>query len=565
LAGDRGRLDLLCDAFLSDRHELRSRILARMRQDGIPVEDIIDVVLPEVARSAGQRWMDDDISFADVTIVTARLQETVRALGRVPRGAYPARLEDKVETAQARPRVLLIIPRTEEHTMGAFVVADQIRRNGCEVDIAMDVHARQVAEMVRKTRYHMVGITAAGRRSLASAKELVDTIRASVTRVTPIVLGGSVVEGVASLKAMTGVDYVVCDASAALKACGLLERTELRRMRRHKTAAWAGRVTREPDMNTRGSDFWDQPSAPQIGPEQFSEIVTTAADLAIVLDTEGTVKSVITNPLNPTLGRLDHWKDRDIREFMADDSLAKLETQLDRVSRGPEGQGRLDRGQSFRQRELGIPDPLHDPQDRQSRHHPDAGRDLRPIAELQHRLVKAQLALEKDYETHRDYETRYRVVLEATRDAFALVDVATGRDLDINTAAARLLGDDPDALAGSAFAQEFDGRRRGEFIEGLVLAAADEAMGQVTAQARRSKTDVSIEPIVFRAAGDKVLLCRIEASETAETVLRTCRKTLSQLYRDGPDAMVFTDANGDDPLRQRGVPEPRRMPVNSSM
>jgi methanogenic corrinoid protein MtbC1 len=225
--GIEGRLDLLCDAFLSDRHELRSRILARMRQDGIPVEDIIDVVLPEVARSAGQRWMDDDISFADVTIVTARLQETVRALGRVPRGAYPARLEDKVETAQARPRVLLIIPRTEEHTMGAFVVADQIRRNGCEVDIAMDVHARQVAEMVRKTRYHMVGITAAGRRSIASAKELVDTIRASVTRVTPIVLGGSVVEGVASLKAMTGVDYVVCDASAALKACGLLERKEL--------------------------------------------------------------------------------------------------------------------------------------------------------------------------------------------------------------------------------------------------------------------------------------------------------------------------------------------------
>jgi hypothetical protein len=72
--------------------------LARMRQEGIPVEDIIDVVLPEVARSAGQRWMDDEISFADVTIVTARLQETVRAFGRVPRGGY-RHAEDKVETA----------------------------------------------------------------------------------------------------------------------------------------------------------------------------------------------------------------------------------------------------------------------------------------------------------------------------------------------------------------------------------------------------------------------------------------------------------------------------------
>jgi transcriptional regulator PpsR len=49
---------------------------------------------------------------------------------------------------------------------------------------------------------------------------------------------------------------------------------------------------------------------------------------------------------------------------------------------------------------------------------------------------------------------------------------------------------------------------------------------------------------VFRAAGDKVLLCRIEAAETAETVAADLSKTLSQLYRDGPDAMVFTDGSG---------------------
>jgi transcriptional regulator PpsR len=297
-------------------------------------------------------------------------------------------------------------------------------------------------------------------------------------------------------------------------------------------------------MNTRGSDFWDQPSAPQIGPEQFSEIVTTAADLAIVLDTEGTVKSVITNPLNPTLGRLDHWKDRDIREFMAEDSLTKLETQLEAYREGQKAKAEAIEVNHYDNAnwEFPIRYTIH------KTGNPDIilmlGRDLRPIAELQHRLVKAQLALEKDYETHRDYETRYRVVMEATRDAFVLVDVASGRIVDLNTAAGQLLGDDPDTLAGSAFAQEFDGRRRGEFIEGLVLAAADEALGQVTAQARRSKTEVTIDPIVFRAAGDKVLLCRIEASSSAETVTADLSRTLSQLYRDGPDAMVFTDANG---------------------
>jgi methanogenic corrinoid protein MtbC1 len=183
------RLGLLCDAFCRNV-KTRHAILARMRKEGVSVEDIVDVVLPEVARNAGRLWMEDEISFADVTIVTARLQETVRALGRVRRD-NPA--EDRAgafgstssSSLNARKRVLLIIPRPEEHTFGAFVVADQIRRHGFEVDIAMDLHPRQVAEKVRKTRYHMVGITASGRRSLASAKELVEIIKTFATRVTP--------------------------------------------------------------------------------------------------------------------------------------------------------------------------------------------------------------------------------------------------------------------------------------------------------------------------------------------------------------------------------------------
>ncbi len=297
-------------------------------------------------------------------------------------------------------------------------------------------------------------------------------------------------------------------------------------------------------MNTRGSDFWDQPSAPPIGPEQFNEIVTTAADLAIVLDLEGTVKSVITNPLNPTLGQLDHWKGRDIREFMADDSLAKLDSQLAAWRAG--GKPKVDAIEVNHFDNANWEFPIRYTIHRTNR--PDTilmlGRDLRPIAELQHRLVKAQLALEKDYETHRDYETRYRVLMEAARDAFALVDVASGRILDLNTAAAEILGGEPDALAGSAFTQEFDGRRRAEFIDDLAAAATDEAVGLVQVRTRRSRRDVAIHPTIFRAAGDRVLLCRIEAAGAADSMGAELSHVLARLYRDGPDAMIFTDAQG---------------------
>jgi len=297
-------------------------------------------------------------------------------------------------------------------------------------------------------------------------------------------------------------------------------------------------------MNIFGSDFLDQPSTPAIGPEQFNEIVKTAADLAIVLDTGGTVKSVIVNPLNPTLGRLDHWKDRDIREFTAEDSLSKLEKQLEAYRTGQKAAVPSIEVNHFDNAnwEFPIRYTLH------QTGNPDIilmlGRDLRPIAELQHRLVKAQLALEKDYETHRDYETRYRVIMEASRDALVLVDVATGRIVDLNGAAAQVLGGDADTLTGGAFAQEFDGRRRGEFIEALVLAAGDDASAAMRAKTRRGKLDTVIHPIVFRAAGDKSLLCRIEPAQNAETVAVELSSTLVQLFREGPDAIVITDALG---------------------
>ena len=307
--------------------------------------------------------------------------------------------------------------------------------------------------------------------------------------------------------------------------------------------AWIG-FRKMDRMNSRGTDFWDQPSAPTIWPEQFNEIVTTAADLALVLDTGGTVKSVIVNPLNPTIGRLDHWKDRDIRDFMAEDSLSKLEAQLDAHRHGKKTAvdaievNHLDNANW----EFPIRYTVH------KTSNPDIilmlGRDLRPIAELQHRLVKAQLALEKDYETHRDYETRYRVIMEAVRDAMVLVDVSSGRIVDLNSAAARMLGTETEALTGSAFTQEFEGRRRGEFIESLVQAASDEAGSSVMAKTRRGKLDVVLHPIVFRAAGDKSLLCRVESAKTVETVAVELSKTLAQLYREGPDAIVITDAHG---------------------
>ncbi|PWK61553.1 cobalamin B12-binding domain-containing protein [Roseicyclus mahoneyensis] len=209
------KLEQLLEAFLSSDEDKRHDMLMRLRQDGVPIGDIIDHILPAVARIMGERWAADQISFAHVTIGTARLQEAVRVLG------WHDKTRQRV--AETAPVILLIIPKPEHHTLGAFVLADQWRRMGFRVDIAIDQHPRQIADMLRKRRYVMIGITAAGRRTLASARELVDTIRLTAARATPIFVGGAVLDRDIDVLAITGADHVARDAGSALRVCGLVD------------------------------------------------------------------------------------------------------------------------------------------------------------------------------------------------------------------------------------------------------------------------------------------------------------------------------------------------------
>ena len=67
------------------------------------------------------------------------------------------------------------------------------------------------------------------------------------------------------------------------------------------------------------------------------------------------------------------------------------------------------------------------------------GRNLQVVADLQARLNEAQQARERDYWKLRDIETRYRAVLEASRDAVVLVRPANLRVVEANAEALRAL------------------------------------------------------------------------------------------------------------------------------
>jgi methanogenic corrinoid protein MtbC1 len=207
------RLERLVNAFVSPDEDLRHEMLLRLREYGVPIDSILDEIIPAVARRMGALWASDQMTFAHVTFGAGRLQEAVRALEW-----HDRRRRHPPEDA---PVILLIIPRCEHHTLGAFVLADQWRRMGFRVDVAIDQHPSQIAAMLRNSNYVMIGITAAGRRTLASARELVDMIRCTQSRVVPISIGGVILGRDIDVLAITGADHVARDARSALRQCGL--------------------------------------------------------------------------------------------------------------------------------------------------------------------------------------------------------------------------------------------------------------------------------------------------------------------------------------------------------
>lgn len=294
-------------------------------------------------------------------------------------------------------------------------------------------------------------------------------------------------------------------------------------------------------MSRREEVSWSSGSDLIVPKERFGEVLAAAADIVISVDAGGTVQSILTNQNDRHLGCLDHWVGRDLREFLTEECHPKLDSVLSGVL-GVESPRTVELNHidnanwefpiRYSVFSVGDGGPIL-----------MVGRDLGPIAEVQQQLVRIQLELERDYETQREAETWFRVLMGRSRDAFVFVDAKSGRIEDMSEAASALLGVGAEAVKGASFFQEFEDRRRAEFLDSL-NAAAGTGASPLDAISRRTRTPLKIYSTLFRAAGRMILLCRLEANARSETVGEELGRNLRSLYDRTFDAVVFTDARG---------------------
>lgn len=205
----------LCEALVSDSDAAHQVAVAQLMANGVSSRELCQEVIPAVARRLGELWVNDRASFVDVAVGTARLQALFRTQQFSGSGGS---LDRAMPLGKS---VLMVVPAFEQHSLGAFVAADRLRREGLWVHMSIGLDHGKLAQLIRGTRFSMIGISVATWKSVELTTEIVDYLRAELEALPPIVIGGFGVDDRKKVVDETGADHAVAAVEEALALCGL--------------------------------------------------------------------------------------------------------------------------------------------------------------------------------------------------------------------------------------------------------------------------------------------------------------------------------------------------------
>jgi MerR family transcriptional regulator, light-induced transcriptional regulator len=174
-----------------------------------------DRYLPEIARRLGKAWEDDTMTFAEVTMGSARLQAILRQIGA-------GVIADAGTREGGMPTVLLIVPPGQQHTLGAFVILGQLRRKGISVCLRVGPSIGDLRALLAIRRFDGAMISLAIPEELAAARTLMASLRDMTAGRLRMALGGAALTLAAAPLEAPEADIVTNDLALAITALGLL-------------------------------------------------------------------------------------------------------------------------------------------------------------------------------------------------------------------------------------------------------------------------------------------------------------------------------------------------------
>jgi transcriptional regulator PpsR len=281
-----------------------------------------------------------------------------------------------------------------------------------------------------------------------------------------------------------------------------------------------------------------------LGAQPATKLIAAATDVAIVVDADGLICDVAFNKEELSLELDGHgrWLGSKFQEIVTPETSAKVGDLLrDAAARKSSGWRQVNHpspgGQDipvlYSAIDIGRDDRFV-----------VVGRDLRPLAAMQQRLVNAQQSMERDYVRLRHAETRYRLLFQVSSEAVMIVDGSSNTILEANPAALALFDENAPQLIKSNFTSHFDAAGA-SMVERLLAdvraTGRDQAARVHLASGQR---ECGMAASLFRQESSSLFLVRLSSEAPAEGGALKATAMLLQYFDVAPDGLVITQHDG---------------------
>ena len=272
--------------------------------------------------------------------------------------------------------------------------------------------------------------------------------------------------------------------------------------------------------------------------EVAARVITAASDFALIVDSEGVIKDLPFATADMPKESIASWVGRPWMETVTTESRPKIAEMLRDASAKS----------APRWRQVNHPQPrAADFPVRYSAIEVGRrgniialGRDLRPAAALQQRLIEAQQATEREYARLRNAETRYRALFQLSSEAILIADAGTLKLIEANPAALDALGRTAKKLIGRTLPDLLDADSVGAMQLALTAArSAGQSGGHLMRLADGSPCQVSFS--FFRQGATSHILVQLVAAESSQGRSSPARSSVMSVVQNMPDAFVLAD------------------------
>jgi transcriptional regulator PpsR len=283
---------------------------------------------------------------------------------------------------------------------------------------------------------------------------------------------------------------------------------------------------------------------PALKPAGILKLINKTADIALLIDAKDRIEDV--SMVRPELGALgcERWLGQSMTQVVTPESVGKINDILQAC--------RADADHGWRQ--VNHPVPGMDDLAIQYTGMPLdksgqlllLGRDMQAVSVLQRRLVETQQSMERDFVRLRHIESRYRILLDTSREPVLLIDANTDKVADANLAAQGLVRDSQRRMVGRDVLDCFEADSRDDLKAALRMALATGRMEVCRARPVGGTADCSVTCVMFRQEGGAQLLLRLFPLDQSAPVKVSSSgaEPMQDMLRRAPVGVLMSDRQG---------------------